>query len=75
VGQGGTDTLDLSSVDIRNITSLNGQALHQYSPVLGGNQQQAIFQGTVFDYITLADGREIHFQGIEKLTFSNGVGS
>jgi hypothetical protein len=74
-GQGGTDTLDLGLYRSK-IASLNGQPLSDYAsttrkglPVTG----QAIYHGSSFDYLRLTDGREIYFQGIEQLEFSDGT--
>ncbi|MDX2241922.1 MAG: S8 family serine peptidase [Leptolyngbyaceae cyanobacterium bins.302] len=71
VGRGGTDTLDLTGVTRANVTSINGLLPSNYN-ALSSTAQQAIFRGTAFDYLTLADGREIYFQGIESLKFSDG---
>ena len=58
----------LNGVSTGDVVSINGVNVDSfYSPVTS----QAIFGGTAFDYMTLADGREIYFQGIETLDFSN----
>ncbi|WP_413173523.1 S8 family serine peptidase [Anabaena azotica] len=69
VGRGGTDTLNLSSIARANVTNINGVSLGSFNSLSSTNQ--AIFRGTAFDYLTLADGREIYFQGIENLRFSD----
>lgn len=69
LGRGGTDTLALNEVEIEDVASLNGMSLTNFT---ASNTSQAIFGGTAFDYITLADGREIYFQGIEFLNFADG---
>jgi hypothetical protein len=71
IGRGGTDTLNLSGISPSNITSINGISLTTFNPLSGSSTNQAIFGGTAFDYINLADGREIYLQGIEKLSFSD----
>jgi hypothetical protein len=71
-GRGGTDTVDLFNVSRSNITSINGISLSAFNPLYGSTTNQAIFGGTAFDYLTLADGRELYFQGIENLKFSDG---
>ncbi|MEW6496974.1 MAG: S8 family serine peptidase [Cyanobacteriota bacterium] len=75
LGLGGTDTLDLSSLSINssNITSINGLSVSAFNPLSGSTTNQAIYHGTAFDYITLSDGREIYFQGIEYLRFTDGT--
>jgi hypothetical protein len=70
VGRGGTDTLNLSSVSRSSVTRINGVSLGSFNPFSSTNQ--AIFRGTAFDHLTLADGREIYFQGIENLRFGDG---
>ena len=72
LGRGGTDTLDLSGVSQSDVTSINGLSLSSFDPLSGSTTNQAIFGGTAFDYLTLSDGREIYFQGIENLSFSDG---
>ncbi len=69
VGRGGTDTLNLSGISRSSVTSINGVSLGAFNPTTSTNQ--AIFRGTAFDYLTLSDGREIYFQGIENLRFSD----
>jgi len=73
LGRGGTDTLNLSNVYRSNVTSINGLSLTAFNPLSGSTANQAIFGGTSFDYLTLADGREIYFQGIENLRFIDGT--
>jgi hypothetical protein len=70
VGRGGTDTLNLG-VNRSSVKSINGLSLTTFNPSSSA-QSQAIFRGTAFDYLTLTDGREIYFQGIENLNFSDG---
>lgn len=72
LGRGGTDTLLLSDISSTDIMSLNGLSLTSFDPLSGSTASQAIFSGTAFDYLTLDDGREIYFQGIEYLKFSDG---
>lgn len=43
-----------------------------FSPT-GSTNNQAIYRGSSFDHMTLADGREIYFQGIETLKFADGI--
>jgi hypothetical protein len=71
VGRGGTDTLDLGRITRANVASLNGNSLNTYTP-LNSTTNQALFRGTAFDVLTLQDGREIYFQGIESLKFADG---
>jgi serine protease len=75
LGYGGTDRLNLGTAGIArsNITSINGFSLSTFNPLSGSTASQAIYGGTAFDYITLADGREIYFQGIEYLQFADGT--
>jgi serine protease len=72
LGRGGTDTLNLGAGGISrtNITSINGLNLTAFN---GSTLSQAIYGGTAFDYMTLSDGREIYFQGIEYLRFADGT--
>ena len=80
LGRGGADKLNLGTAGISaaNITSLNGLSLNSFNPLSGVPKSsltanQAIYGGTAFDYITLSDGREIYFQGIESLSFADGT--
>ncbi|MEH2119192.1 S8 family serine peptidase [Nostoc sp.] len=70
VGRGGTDTLNLCGICRSNVIGINGVSLGYFNPFYSTNQ--AIFRGTTFDYLTLADGREIYIQGIESLRFGDG---
>ncbi|MEW6498267.1 MAG: PPC domain-containing protein, partial [Cyanobacteriota bacterium] len=72
LGRGGTDTLNLSDVFQSDVKGINGLSLSSFNPLSGSTTNQAIFGGTAFDYLTLSDGREIYFQGIENLSFSDG---
>lgn len=71
LGRGGTDILDLG-IDRSLISRINGMALAQFTPQ-NSTSQQAIFRGTAFDFLTLTDGRELYFQGIEALQFSDNT--
>lgn len=68
-GLGGTDTLNLVDIQSSDLLSLNGTALSSYRPDRITNQ--AIFGGTSFDFLNFSDGREIYFQGIERLNFAD----
>ncbi|MBP0020463.1 MAG: S8 family serine peptidase [Cyanobacteria bacterium SBLK] len=70
VGRGGTDTLSLG-LERSAIASINGINVDDYDP-FNSTSNQAIFRGTAFDFITLKNGNEIYFQGIEKLEFTSG---
>lgn len=70
VGRGGTDTLSLG-LDRSAIASINGINLVDYDP-FHSTSNQAIFRGTAFDFMTLTNGNEIYFQGIEQLAFASG---
>ena len=69
LGLGGTDILNLVNIQSSNVLSLNGATLNDYRPDRITNQ--AIFGGTSFDFLNLSDGREIYFQGIERLNFAD----
>lgn len=71
LGRGGTDILNLG-VDRSQVLGFNGGALNTYNP-LYSTSSQALFGGSSFDFISLADGREIYLQGIEQLQFSDGT--
>jgi serine protease len=71
LGRGGTDILNLG-IDLSQVISFNGSSLASYNP-LYSTSSQAIFGGSCFDFISLADGREIYLQGIEQLQFSDGT--
>jgi len=45
----------------------------QLDPLINSTDNQAIYRGTSFDHLTLHDGREIYFQGIEVLQFADGT--
>lgn len=72
LGRGGTDTLDIANFTQDDVKSINGMSLDDFSPLFNSTINQAIFQGSAFDYLTLSNGREIYFQGIENLKFSDG---
>ena len=69
-GAGGTDTLVLD-VQANAIRALNGRALDQFTPENGIIAQQAIYQGSTYDFIQLNNGREIYLAGIERLEFAD----
>ncbi|WP_421655132.1 pre-peptidase C-terminal domain-containing protein [Leptothermofonsia sp. ETS-13] len=71
LGRGGTDTLNLG-IARSSIASINGLSLVSFNPLTNSTWNQAFFGGTAFDYLSLTDGREIYFQGIENLRFSDG---
>ncbi len=71
LGRGGTDILNLG-VSRSEVVGFNGNSLTGYNP-LYSTYSQALFGGTSFDFISLADGREIYVQGIEQLQFSDGT--
>ena len=68
-GLGGTDVLNLATIQSSDLLSLNGSTLDAYRPDRITNQ--AIFGGTSFDFLNFSDGREIYFQGIERLNFAD----
>ncbi|MGA2068563.1 MAG: CARDB domain-containing protein, partial [Thermoguttaceae bacterium] len=81
-GEGGTDVIYLnqglgSSNSV--IVSIDGQTLADFiAQRTGANAansivSQAIYHGTAFDYMRLADGEEIYFQGIEALVLPDGT--
>lgn len=72
IGRGGTDTLNLSGISRSSVTGINGMSLNSFNSWSGSTNSQAIFGGNALDYITLADGREVYFQGIDRLRFSDG---
>ncbi|MDC0935965.1 S8 family serine peptidase [Pirellulales bacterium] len=75
-GFGGTDILTLG-VARANVASINGLSLNhfvsldKFDPQSGGTQSQAIYRGSAYDYLRLNNGREIYFQGIERLDFTD----
>ncbi|MFH1842062.1 MAG: Ig-like domain-containing protein, partial [bacterium] len=70
-GAGGTDTLELGCRP-EQVISLDGLSLADFEPIANSPPDQAVYQGFAYDYLSLADGREIYFRGIERLLFSNG---
>lgn len=73
LGRGGTDTLNLAGISPNDVTSINGVNRSEFNPLSNSTANQAIFQGTAFDYLTLANGAEIYFQGIENIKFADGT--
>lgn len=71
LGAGGTDTIEMG-MSASFVASLNAQSLASFDPAVGSTTDQAIYRGTAFDFLRLEDGREIYFQGIERLEFSDG---
>lgn len=73
LGRGGTDALNLAGISRNDVTNINGMNLSAFNPISNSTGNQAIFKGTAFDYLTLTNGREIYFQGIENLKFADGT--
>lgn len=61
--------------DVRSASDqlLASDVIFQLDPLFGSDDEQAIYRGTSFDHLTLHDGREIYFQGIESLQFADGT--
>jgi serine protease len=66
-GGGGTDTLHLN-VPRSEFVGINGYT-DFFSTIA---DSQAIYKGSAYDFIRLTGNREIYFQGIERLEFSDG---
>ena len=65
--RGGTDELILNGIDSADIKSFNGETfsgLTDYTTI----GEQAIYQGTAFDILSLKNGDEIYLQGFERIT-------
>ena len=65
--RGGTDELILNGINSADILSFNGEifgGLTDYTTI----GQQAIYQGTAFDILSLKNGDEIYLQGFERIT-------
>jgi serine protease len=71
-GAGGTDTLVIN-VTSSTVTALNGHTLEQFAPENGVTAQQAIYQGSAYDFLQLDNGREVYLAGIERLEFADDV--
>jgi DNA-binding beta-propeller fold protein YncE len=71
-GGGGTDTLDLG-LSRGDVLSLNGLGLDAFTASTNSPPRQAIYHGTVFDFLELPGDREVYFQGIERLKFSDNT--
>lgn len=67
---GGTDTLALN-FDASAVTDFNGAPLASFDADAFVSSQ-AFYQGSTYDYLTTNDGRELYFQGVERLEFANG---
>ena len=64
---GGTDELILDGINSADIKSFNGETfsgLTDYTTI----GEQAIYQGTAFDILSLNNGDEIYLQGFERIT-------
>ena len=64
---GGTDELILDGINSADIKSFNGESfsgLSDYTTI----GEQAIYQGTAFDILSLNNGDEIYLQGFERIT-------
>lgn len=68
-GLGGSDTLDLGGITAAQVTSFDRLPLAWFSPTWSASNN-AIYRGSAYDHLLLNDGREIYFQGIEKIHFS-----
>ena len=66
---GGTDTLSLD-FNASEVADFNGQSLAAYDRD-AFTTSQAIYQGSAYDYLTTSDGRELYFQGVERLEFAD----
>jgi hypothetical protein len=71
-GAGGTDTLVID-VSSNAVTAFNGHDLEQFVPEHGVTAQQAIYQGSAYDFLQLDNGREVYLAGIERLEFADDV--
>ena len=69
---GGSDTLDFGGVSAAQVSSFDKLPLSWFSPTWSASNN-AIFRGSAYDHLVLNDGREIYFQGVEKLRFSGGA--
>ncbi len=72
LGGGGTDVFELTGVTPSQVASINGvnyKDFFQLKPMTG----QAIYRGSVYDCLRLTDGREVYFQGIERLKLDGGI--
>ena len=67
---GGTDTLSLN-FNPSEVADFNGQSLASYDRDAFATTQ-AFYQGSVYDFLTTNDGRELYFQGVERLEFADG---
>lgn len=64
---GGTDELVLDGINSADIKSFNGETfsgLTDYTTI----GEQAIYQGTAFDILSLNNGDEIYLQGFERIS-------
>lgn len=71
-GGGGTDVLQLTGVTAALVASIDGMTYKdflQLKPTTG----QAIYRGSAYDCLRLTDGREVYFQGIERLKLDGGI--
>ena len=71
-GLGGSDTLDLGGITTAQVSSFDKLPLGWFSPTLSA-VNNSVFRGSAYDHLVLNDGREIYFQGVEKLRFSGGA--
>jgi hypothetical protein len=67
---GGTDTLVLN-FNQSDVMELNGASIGSYDPDAFVSSQ-VIYQGSAYDYMTTTDGRELYYQGVERLEFADG---
>lgn len=67
---GGTDTLSLN-FNASAVDSFNGESIASYDRDAFVTSQ-AFYQGSVYDFLTTNDGRELYFQGVERLEFADG---
>ena len=68
---GGTDFLEFDFAR-SEVVDFNGGSIFDYDNDAFVTSQ-AFYQGTAYDYLTLQDGREIYFQGIDVLTFDDAT--
>lgn len=67
-GEGLFDNIDLSDVSVEAVVNYNPATIDGGGVVIDPGDG-----ARVFDYIALADGREILFEGIDRVTFADGI--
>jgi len=67
-GAGNYDNIDLSDISVNEVINYNPAQINDGGALINPGDG-----ARVFDQLVLADGTEIYFEGIDRLTFADGI--